>query len=309
MNESVQRFFNRAMRLATCILVFLCPILVHAQSDVPLDQFIETHIVEEERNFEEREKTASYLRALDPGRLRIVRNAFFAKYGYTFDDSDLQRYFEKQAWYEAKDGKVSLTPTEERNIEFIQSLEDRRESQLRSFFDKFPPCDLPFSFEELEAESDALKELSEIDSTSVDVFLNAPPYERKGSVHHGLYAKYRAQCKWSRKGGGYVLFYVKETLFGGGSTYQFVVSFDETGRLRSRKNILQVHSSEMDYTQAGTVGVSHEDGPLITVKRIGIHWLTGENVAAWEHKREEVREWTWYTVTSDGKIVETEPSG
>lgn len=57
--------------------------------------------------------------------LRIVRNAIFAKHGYTFQSEDLKEYFSKMSWYKPNRSNVdeSLTPTDKNNLEFVSSYE------------------------------------------------------------------------------------------------------------------------------------------------------------------------------------------
>jgi hypothetical protein len=58
-----------------------------------------------------------------------MRNEIFADYGFIFKNVDLQNYFEKKSWYQAKSkeiGKINtyLTPYEKSNIKLIKYLEE-----------------------------------------------------------------------------------------------------------------------------------------------------------------------------------------
>lgn len=61
--------------------------------------------------------------------LRLMRNEIFARYGYRFNDSELQNYFERQSWYKPITIDATnlydhqFTPIEQYNIKFIQQYE------------------------------------------------------------------------------------------------------------------------------------------------------------------------------------------
>lgn len=56
-------------------------------------------------------------------QLRYIRNEIYARHGYIFSSNDLSSYFQKQPWYTAKFRSVSLSETEQANVQLIKSLE------------------------------------------------------------------------------------------------------------------------------------------------------------------------------------------
>lgn len=65
------------------------------------------------------------IRGLSGSKLRIMRNYIFARHGYKFKSSDLQKYFAQYSWYEPRYNDVysSLSSTEKHNVDFIKSYE------------------------------------------------------------------------------------------------------------------------------------------------------------------------------------------
>ena len=57
--------------------------------------------------------------------IRLLRNQFYAAHGRSFSDEGLQEYFEEQRWYVPEEGEPEseFTNLEERNIEFLSSIE------------------------------------------------------------------------------------------------------------------------------------------------------------------------------------------
>ena len=74
--------------------------------------------------------SASELEGLSDWELSIARNEIYARHGRTFQNEDLQGYFEAQDWYtplyspEEFDAEVELSSTEIANAETIRALED-----------------------------------------------------------------------------------------------------------------------------------------------------------------------------------------
>jgi hypothetical protein len=64
---------------------------------------------------------------LSSEELRRLRNTVYARHGRTFDDADLQRYFETRPWYRPRSdySEASLSATDRANINFIQAYENR----------------------------------------------------------------------------------------------------------------------------------------------------------------------------------------
>lgn len=68
------------------------------------------------------------LKKLNKSELRIKRNEFFARHGYTFKSSDLSEYFSKFDWYkpEYDDVNERLTAFDIYNITLIKQIEDKK---------------------------------------------------------------------------------------------------------------------------------------------------------------------------------------
>lgn len=87
----------------------------------------------------ERPLYESHLRGMSREELRLLRNQFFAVYGYPFEAEDLREYFESKPWYQALPslaGKGNFYDSmfrgvEKRNIEAIQEAEDRYRDEDR----------------------------------------------------------------------------------------------------------------------------------------------------------------------------------
>ena len=72
--------------------------------------------------------------------LRILRNTFFAKYGYTFRSQDLSEHFGKFAWYESRYANVDekLSKYDNYIIEIIQKVENKQiNTDLQSVLEIF----------------------------------------------------------------------------------------------------------------------------------------------------------------------------
>ncbi|MBN1961502.1 MAG: YARHG domain-containing protein [Deltaproteobacteria bacterium] len=68
---------------------------------------------------------ARVLRFLPKQKLRLYRNAIFARHGKKFEDAELQKFFESQSWYKAKDDFTDniLTRIDRVNVKLLSSLE------------------------------------------------------------------------------------------------------------------------------------------------------------------------------------------
>ncbi len=79
-----------------------------------------------------RELTRNDVAGLSKEQLRLARNEIFARYGVTFGVADLDDYFAKQPWFEAKmtidefqaNTEISMSAIEEKNLSFIVKMED-----------------------------------------------------------------------------------------------------------------------------------------------------------------------------------------
>ena len=74
----------------------------------------------------ERPLNQTDLLELDREQLRILRNQYFAVYGWEFESQELQEYFEQQPWYQkSEDGErlaeAGFTELDKRNLEFIKA--------------------------------------------------------------------------------------------------------------------------------------------------------------------------------------------
>lgn len=69
--------------------------------------------------------TDSDLDGLSSSQLRLARNEIYARHGRTFNDSQLQAYFESKSWYKADPGfsESSLSECERANVTFIKEHE------------------------------------------------------------------------------------------------------------------------------------------------------------------------------------------
>jgi len=69
--------------------------------------------------------TPEELVRLPPGRLPILRNEIFARYGRTFSKQRFAQHFERQAWYEPNPNydDAVLTETDKANAQLIKSFE------------------------------------------------------------------------------------------------------------------------------------------------------------------------------------------
>jgi hypothetical protein len=69
---------------------------------------------------------------MDRNELRVLRNAFYAKYGYKFSSKDLQEYFNQFAWYNGTKENVDseLSDAEKRYIDIIRRIESNYPQSL-----------------------------------------------------------------------------------------------------------------------------------------------------------------------------------
>ncbi|MFW6020197.1 MAG: YARHG domain-containing protein [Bacteroidales bacterium] len=73
------------------------------------------------------------LSELSKEELRLLRNAFFARLGYSFDSEDLQEFFMQFDWYENSldrkklpNDKIIVPPEDKKRIQLIQSVEESK---------------------------------------------------------------------------------------------------------------------------------------------------------------------------------------
>lgn len=73
----------------------------------------------------DKEITEEDIEGLSKQDLRILRNWYYAQYGYMFRTDDMREFFEQMPWYEGRYTDVSgmLTDLERRNVEFIKRHE------------------------------------------------------------------------------------------------------------------------------------------------------------------------------------------
>ncbi len=73
-----------------------------------------------------RELVESDIYNLDKQELRILRNSYFARCGYIFNDQELARFFSRYDWYKptSKDVIHKMTEVQKRNVEFIKKYEN-----------------------------------------------------------------------------------------------------------------------------------------------------------------------------------------
>lgn len=71
--------------------------------------------------------TVNQLEGLSRRDLRLLRNTIYARYGRPFKSHALQAYFADKAWYQelAAYDDAMLTEVDKRNIQLVQSMEDR----------------------------------------------------------------------------------------------------------------------------------------------------------------------------------------
>ena len=90
----------------------------------------------------EKELSADELRDLGEDRLRIARNEIYARYGRSFQDEALAKYFQKKAWYcqsETIDDTV-LSETELANRDLIQQAEQNAALEDRMLPEQYQPA-------------------------------------------------------------------------------------------------------------------------------------------------------------------------
>lgn len=79
---------------------------------------------------DERPITRSQLQQMSREDISYIRNEIFARYGYVFEDEDIQAYFNAQSWYHANPlinastfNDTNMTPIERANLETITHYE------------------------------------------------------------------------------------------------------------------------------------------------------------------------------------------
>ncbi|MEZ5669499.1 MAG: YARHG domain-containing protein [Alphaproteobacteria bacterium] len=70
--------------------------------------------------------THAELAALSPSQLRLARNEIYARHGFVFQSADLQAWFAGQPWYRPAGRQVTLSRTEQANVDLIQAVEEGR---------------------------------------------------------------------------------------------------------------------------------------------------------------------------------------
>jgi hypothetical protein len=67
--------------------------------------------------------------------LFVLRNAIYARHGYSFKNQQLRAYFDQQPWYIpiSTDIKSELTPIEKQNIALLM----RYENNAKEYYDAF----------------------------------------------------------------------------------------------------------------------------------------------------------------------------
>lgn len=59
--------------------------------------------------------------------LQLLRNEFFARQGYVFENEKIQKYFEDKKWYKPNSkAKITLTKEEQNYIKLIKELEKNK---------------------------------------------------------------------------------------------------------------------------------------------------------------------------------------
>lgn len=73
----------------------------------------------------EKELTWSDIKDLEKDQLRILRNSYFARHGYIFNDPELTDFFSQFSWYHPYSKNVinSLSQIEKHNVELIREYE------------------------------------------------------------------------------------------------------------------------------------------------------------------------------------------
>jgi hypothetical protein len=79
--------------------------------------------------------TLAHIEGMSPRDLRLLRNTVYARRGREFNSALLRLYFEDKAWYapRADFHEGMLSAVDKRNIQLIQSMEDRLGGPLRDW--------------------------------------------------------------------------------------------------------------------------------------------------------------------------------
>ena len=69
--------------------------------------------------------TEEDIQGLSKRDLKILRNWYYARYGYKFKTADMREFFEQMPWYEGRYSDVSnmLSDLERKNVDFIKRHE------------------------------------------------------------------------------------------------------------------------------------------------------------------------------------------
>lgn len=98
---------------------------------------------------------ASNLKNLQPATLRLLRNEIFARKGYKFKSTDLDRYFKQFDWYQPQFDEISieghLTEIDKYNINFIKNVEKdfgnaTPDEKFIEYLSLIPDIKLPLDF-------------------------------------------------------------------------------------------------------------------------------------------------------------------
>ena len=86
---------------------------------------IQAEIVREVDRIIDSDDFDKLLAVMNQRTMRMVRNAFFARRGYKFDDPDLQKHFMSYQWYKSSESNnIMLTPEENRRVDLLKKIED-----------------------------------------------------------------------------------------------------------------------------------------------------------------------------------------
>jgi len=94
--------------------------------DLDACQHIQAEIIRDIEKVMDSSEFDKYFALMNQKTMRIVRNAFYAKRGYKFEDPELQKHFMNYAWYKPTE-KVDLilTPEENHRVNLLKSIEDK----------------------------------------------------------------------------------------------------------------------------------------------------------------------------------------
>lgn len=86
---------------------------------------IQAEIIESVDKIIDSAEFEKYFALMDQTTMRIVRNSFFAKKGYKFEDATLQKHFAGYSWYKpAENSNIVLTEAENHKVRLLKSIEE-----------------------------------------------------------------------------------------------------------------------------------------------------------------------------------------